>query len=129
MNQAGVLAASQPGRAVRRGGAPSNGDAGKGGSRSYIYTNNKMSQLALCRCRKHPSKLPKLANSSYAEVMVCFLLAAHTYTPSDLVVRPRGNSGSAGKASESKEGVAACTLAESEQEIPAMWPIPWLAPP
>lgn len=47
----------------------------------------------------------------------------HTYTARDVVL-PRGNSGLAGKASDSEEGVAACILAKSEQNIPAMWLIP-----
>lgn len=52
----------------------------------------------------------------------------HTYTANDVAL-PRGSSGLAGKASEREEGVAACTLARSEQNIPAMWLIPSLDPP
>lgn len=52
----------------------------------------------------------------------------HTYTANGAVL-PQGSSGLAGKASESEEGVAACTLAKSEQNIPAMWLIPSLDPP
>lgn len=52
----------------------------------------------------------------------------HTYIASEVALFP-GDSELAGKAWQNGEGVAASVLAMSEQNIPAVWLLPWLAPP
>lgn len=52
----------------------------------------------------------------------------HTYIASEVPLS-LGDSELAGKAWRSGEGVAASVLAASEQNIPAVWPFPSLAPP
>lgn len=133
MSQAGVHAASQPWRALRRAGGLLTAKLAKRAQdlHKYIYT---ISENVVTDTERDASKLPKWLNSCYREVPVRSVESPaqtdpHTYTGSGVVVLPRGNSGSTGKASESEEGVAACTLARSEQNTPAMQPIPWLAPP
>lgn len=117
---------TSPGRVPRRAGTGAR--TGATGRSVNIFTNifyTSHPELGRRR-RKYASNLPKAS---------VFRLrpGPHTYTGSEAAAAaaaaPRGNSGSAGKASESEEGVAACALAKSEQNIPAMQPIPWLAPP